>query len=66
MVMLTPHWLLGRSPLNMHKVAHEANVEWGRYMKELYEQKRDEVKTGQIREGMDLMGALVKGGGYHQ
>lgn len=62
-VMLTPRWLLSRSPLQFHKVANESFVEWGKYMRELYEAKRKELQSGEDREGMDLMGALVKGAG---
>jgi cytochrome P450 len=62
-VMLTPKWLLAISPLKMHKVANEAFVEWGKYMREMYQKKIAEVKAGESREGMDLMGALVKGAG---
>lgn len=63
-VMLTPKWLLRSSPFQLHKVANEAYVEWGKYMREMYQDKRDEVKSGETREGMDLMGALVKGAGF--
>ncbi|KAK6437217.1 hypothetical protein LTR95_006591 [Oleoguttula sp. CCFEE 5521] len=62
-VMLTPRWLLANSPLKLHKVAQESFVEWGKYMREMYHTKRDEVASGETREGMDLMGALVKGAG---
>lgn len=62
-VMLTPSWMLSYSPLKIHKVANESFVEWGKYMREMYHNKRDEVKQGETREGMDLMGALVKGAG---
>ena len=62
-VMLTPQWFLRNSPFQVHKVANEAYVEWGKYMREMYEDKRNEVKIGETREGMDLMGALVKGAG---
>ncbi|KAK0301384.1 hypothetical protein LTS00_000533 [Friedmanniomyces endolithicus] len=62
-VMLTPTWLLGRSPLKIHKAANESFLEWGKYMRELYEQKKAELQTGESRDGMDLMGALVKGAG---
>ena len=62
-VMLTPRWLLPRSPLKIHKVANEAFVEWGKYMREMYYGKRSEMQQGETREGMDLMGALVKGAG---
>ena len=62
-VMLTPKLILRNSPFKLHKVANEAYVEWGRYMQELYQEKQNEVKAGETREGMDLMGALVKGAG---
>ncbi|GAB7360880.1 hypothetical protein MBLNU230_g0866t1 [Neophaeotheca triangularis] len=62
-VMLTPHWLLKRSPLKFHQVAWESFVEWGKYMQEMYRDKREEVRKGESREGLDLMGALVKGAG---
>ncbi|KAI7652911.1 cytochrome P450, partial [Hortaea werneckii] len=62
-VMLTPRWVLAHSPLRIHQDANEAYVEWGKYMREMYRDKRTEVKQGESREGMDLMGALVKGAG---
>ena len=62
-VMLTPKWILRNSPLRFHSVANEAYTEWGKYMREMYEQKRKEVKSGESSEGMDLMGTLVKGAG---
>ncbi|QIW99633.1 hypothetical protein AMS68_005151 [Peltaster fructicola] len=66
-VLLTPRWLLPILPFKMHKVANEALVEWGKYMREMYEAKRAEVKSGAARDDrMDLMGALVKGAGITQ
>ena len=62
-VMLTPKSILSRSPFKLHKVANESYVEWGKYMREMYHEKRKEVKEGETREGMDLMGALVTGAG---
>ena len=62
-VMLTPKWILRNSPFALHKNANESYVEWGKYMREMYENKRSEVKKGETREGMDLMGALVRGAG---
>lgn len=66
LVVITPRWLLPRSPLRIHKVANEAYVEWGKYMKEMYQAKRQELRAGEGREGLDLMGALVKGAGLTQ
>jgi cytochrome P450 len=62
-VIITPKWLLSISPLKVHKVAYEAYTEWGKYMREMYDSKRNEVRDGTARGGMDLMGALVKGAG---
>ncbi|KAK4943230.1 hypothetical protein LTR66_014625, partial [Elasticomyces elasticus] len=62
-VMLMPRWLLKNSPLKVHKVAYESFVEWGKYMNEMYQAKKTEVKAGGKQEGLDLMGALVKGAG---
>ncbi|KAF2206777.1 hypothetical protein CERZMDRAFT_72059 [Cercospora zeae-maydis SCOH1-5] len=66
LVVVTPRWLLPRSPLRMHKVANEAYVEWGKYMREMYQVKRQELRAGEGIEGLDLMGALVKGAGLTQ
>ncbi|KAI5363679.1 putative cytochrome P450 [Septoria linicola] len=65
-IVITPRWLLPRSPLKLHKTANEAYVEWGKYMREMYQAKRQEVRAGEGRGGMDLMGALVKGAGLTQ
>lgn len=62
-MILTPRWVLKYSPLKVHKVANQAFTEWGMYMREMYNDKRAEVKSGGSRGGMDLMGALVKGAG---
>lgn len=62
-IIVTPRWLLERSPLKFHKDAYESVTEWGKYMQEMYDQKRSELKYGENREGMDLFGALAKGAG---
>ncbi|KAF2858840.1 cytochrome P450 [Piedraia hortae CBS 480.64] len=63
MIMLTPKWILAHSPWKAHKEAWEAYVEWGKYMNEIYMAKRYEIQHGESSEGLDLMGALVKGAG---
>lgn len=55
-VMLLPRWFLSRSPFKGIKIANESFVEWGKYMREMYETKKSEVMSGETREGMDLMG----------
>lgn len=62
-IILTPRWFLKRSPFKIHKLAYGGLTEWGKYMQEMYDQKKSEVKYGENREGMDLLGALVKGAG---
>lgn len=62
-VMLTPKTILRNSPLKLHKVSNEAYVEWGKYMREMYEAKLRDVKAGVSTEGLDLFGALAKGAG---
>jgi len=62
-VMLLPKWFLRNSPLKANKIAWESFTEWGKYMREMYEEKKAEVRAGEKHEGMDLMGALVSGAG---
>nr|POE65363.1 putative cytochrome p450 cyp13a6 [Quercus suber] len=62
-IMLFPKFLLNNSPFQAHKAANRALIEWRQYMKEMYAKKTSEVQSGATREGMDLMGALVKGAG---
>jgi len=55
-VMLLPRWFLSRSPFKATKVAYNAYLEWGKYMREMFEAKKAEVMAGESRDGMDLMG----------
>ena len=60
-MLTTSEWL----PFSKAKLAHQAFVSWGMYLQEMYVAKRDEVvSSSQPEVGMDLMGALVKGGGF--
>lgn len=63
LIILLPHSLLRNSPLQVHKRAWSAFVEWGDYMTELMEEKKKEVRDGSSEAGLDLMGALVRGAG---
>lgn len=53
-------------PFKRVKDAYVSYVEWGKYMNEIFQTKKAEVISGDGKEqgGMDLMGALVKGGGF--
>ena len=44
-------------------MAYRAYVEWGQYMKEMYDQKKNEVLAGTQNERLDLMTAMLQGAG---
>ena len=50
-------------PFKTTKVSYTSFIEWGKYMEEMYQIKKAEVAAGKEQEGLDLMGALVKGAG---
>ncbi|KAF2007674.1 cytochrome P450 monooxygenase-like protein [Amniculicola lignicola CBS 123094] len=58
---MAPPEYLTKSPIKVHRDVGKAVIEWGKYMDELYEQKKKEVASGQSAEGMDLFGALIRG-----
>ncbi|KAI8938993.1 hypothetical protein NX059_004837 [Plenodomus lindquistii] len=55
-------WLL-KSPFKLHRTVGEAVGEWGKYMDELYEVKRNQVASGEGQDGMDLFDALIRASG---
>ncbi|KAI9769539.1 MAG: hypothetical protein M1840_004017 [Geoglossum simile] len=75
-VLLLPRWLLKHSPLEIHKQSYTAYIEWGQYMRQLFEKKKAGIREGELGDGLDLMGvprwglqlighigSLVKGAG---
>jgi cytochrome P450 len=63
-VLIFPKWMLKWVPHKTLNETYEAYVEWGQYMREMYVKKRGEVESGEAGDGMDLMGALVRGAGF--
>ncbi|KAF2152478.1 cytochrome P450 monooxygenase-like protein [Myriangium duriaei CBS 260.36] len=63
---LLPKWFLKHSPFKINQIAYQALTEWKQYMQELYDEKKVQVASGELTEGMDLMGALVRGAGVAQ
>ena len=55
---------LERLPYEYTKIAYRAFVEWSGYMHELVDKKKKALADGNEEEGLDLMGALIKGAGY--
>jgi len=47
------------SPFTKQKNANESFVEWGKYMNEMLEEKKSEIRAGSTQDGMDLMGQLL-------
>ncbi|OAA37186.1 cytochrome P450 3A7 [Metarhizium rileyi] len=61
-VLLLPHWLLKLSPWKGHRLAAAAYQDYVRYSNEMMNEKVDGLQNGtQAEEGMDFMGALIKG-----
>lgn len=58
LVLLIPKWLLSRLPIESLRKVHQSYVEWGMYMRELYEKKKLEIRDGQEKGGVDLMGTF--------
>ena len=59
---LLPRYVLENMPIKRFKKADEAYTEWGNYMKEMVDHKREDIEKG--KEGndeMDIIGQLVKG-----
>ena len=50
-------------PFQKTKQVHTAFVEWGRYMNDIFQQKKAAILRGDDGDGIDLMTALVKGAG---
>ena len=59
---LLPRWMLEVLPIKRLKKANEAYIEWGNYMKEAVDKKKEELAEGEKEGGsMDLLGQMVKG-----
>ncbi|CAD6588879.1 MAG: hypothetical protein ASARMPREDX12_003522 [Alectoria sarmentosa] len=62
-VLIVPPYLLKHLPFQRTKESYTAFVEWGKYMNEMFQQKKATVLKGEEGDSMDLMIALVKGAG---
>ena len=61
--VITPKYL-PLSPFKVHRTVGAAVMEWGKYMDELYEMKKEQVISGNNNNaGMDLFDALIRGSG---
>lgn len=63
-VLVFPKWMMKWAPNKTLNETYEAYTEWYKYMREMYNKKLDDVTSGRAGDGMDLMGALVRGAGY--
>jgi cytochrome P450 len=55
---------IARSPVKIHRTVGAALVEWGQYMDELYDHKKNQVVSGDTNNaGMDLFDALIRQSG---
>ena len=61
---IIPPKYLPFSPFKFHRTVGAAVTEWGQYMDELYERKKQQVASGDTNNaGMDLFDALIRGSG---
>ncbi|CAF9924142.1 MAG: hypothetical protein HETSPECPRED_005505 [Heterodermia speciosa] len=63
-ILIVPRPILKRLPFKRAKIAYQAYVEWGMYLKEMYKAKQAELASSPQHDvALDLLGALVRGGG---
>ncbi|CAF9936768.1 hypothetical protein IMSHALPRED_010880 [Imshaugia aleurites] len=62
-VLLVPRFLLKHLPFQTTKQAYLAFIEWGKYMDEMFQEKKAAILKGEEGDTLDLMIALVKGAG---
>ncbi|KAI4124496.1 MAG: hypothetical protein LQ338_004759 [Usnochroma carphineum] len=64
-ILVFPMNVLKILPIKGMKAAYTSYIEWGKYLRELFDKKKKDIATGraQDKEGMDLMGFLLKGAG---
>ncbi|KAL9618179.1 MAG: hypothetical protein Q9160_007075 [Pyrenula sp. 1 TL-2023] len=61
-VMILPGWFMKRSPFAMLRKAHDAHIEWKKYMQEMVAEKKAALQDGKHEIGeMDIMAQLIKG-----
>ncbi|KAI4256410.1 MAG: hypothetical protein LQ352_002086, partial [Teloschistes flavicans] len=58
-MLVLPIPLLKVLPFKRTKRAYESYVEWGKYLRELFTNKRDDIATSDAKQGMDLMAYLL-------
>lgn len=63
-LLIFPRWMMKWAPNKLLNETYEAYINWFQYMREMYHDKLQEIKSGEAGDGsMDLMGALVRGAG---
>lgn len=62
-VLILSPFILKHLPFQRTKRIHMAFIEWGKYMNEIFQQKKAAVLKGEEGDSLDLMVALVKGAG---
>ncbi|MCJ1243607.1 hypothetical protein MMC30_000804 [Trapelia coarctata] len=62
-VILVPKFLMRYVPIQYIRTGYESFREWGMYMNEMFQAKKADIIAGKETDGLDLMGALVKGAG---
>ncbi|KAL8760269.1 MAG: hypothetical protein Q9199_000168 [Rusavskia elegans] len=62
-IFIFPLFLMKWLPFSGIKRSYTSYIEWGKHLRELFDNKKDDIAAGKAQEGMDLMGFLCKGAG---
>ncbi|KAF4633012.1 hypothetical protein G7Y89_g5111 [Cudoniella acicularis] len=61
-LFLTPRFIINYSPLKIHKLAKEAFIEWGKYMREMCDETANRLRESDPSDSQTLLENLVKAG----
>ena len=62
-IMILPRFLLANLPFKSTRLAYTSYVEWGKYMKEMFDTKKALILAGEGEKEKDLMASMVKTAG---
>ncbi|KAL8999769.1 MAG: hypothetical protein Q9169_001442 [Polycauliona sp. 2 TL-2023] len=62
-IFIMPLSLMKWLPFGGIKRSYTSYIEWGKHLRELFDEKKADIAAGKAQEGMDLMGFLCKAAG---
>ena len=64
-VIAIPTFFLKNLPFQGTKQAYTSYIEWGKYMREMFDEKKAQILAGEEGDTLDLMIAMLKGAGVN-